>query len=166
MNIQSKKGYTALLCTRGWYSHESLKMLITAGADVNICAHGGYSIIRKVLETTESLRRVYAAGAHVNMVDINIKTAEYNSQRSEILKLLFAAGENIDGAGKVARKVKKELNQDLELNLIHLCRAAIRKHLLQTNSVNLLYRVPRLGLPKLLQKFMLYNISLEDDNDA
>ena len=46
-------------------------------------------------------------------------------------------------------------------NLSHLCREAIRNHLLDIDRhENLFVRVPRLGLPPVLNDYLLYNVSL------
>ena len=47
------------------------------------------------------------------------------------------------------------------LRLMHICRRAIREHLLQMSRVNLFVRVPHLGLPSLLTDFLLYDVSFE-----
>ena len=57
------------------------------------------------------------------------------------------------------------MEQEVALNLKHLCRETIRKHLLQLDPhENLFHRVPRLGLPALLQRYLLYNQTLDDDD--
>ena len=60
----------------------------------------------------------------------------------------------------------------IKFNLKHLCREAIRKHLLKLDPhTHLFDRVPRLGLPSLLTEYLLYDMSLdvpaedEDGND-
>ena len=123
-------------------------------------------MLKSFCKTIEDLKLLYAAGANVNMVDINTGTAALHRERSEILKLMFAAGENIDEAGQDATRIKQELNPELELNLSHLSRNAIRKHLLQMSSLNLFQQIPKLGLPKVLQKFLLYNIKFEDEDTS
>ena len=45
------------------------------------------------------------------------------------------------------------------------CRDGIRKHLLQMSNMNLFARVPKLGLPKPLQNYLLYNMKLDEDNE-
>ena len=50
-----------------------------------------------------------------------------------------------------------------EMSLKHLCRQCIRKHLLQMSPVNLFVWVPQLGLPTLLQEYLLCNVSLDDN---
>ena len=57
-----------------------------------------------------------------------------------------------------------------KLNLKHLCREAIRKHLLKLDPhTHLFYRVPSLGLPSLLVEYLLYDMSLDapgEDKDS
>ena len=172
VNVQKKDGSTALLLLQPGYQHQVklFKILISTGADVNINDNTGKSVMQNVLryfrKTIENVKLLYAAGANVNMVDINTDTAALHGERSEILKLMFAAGENIDEAGQDATRIKQELNPELELNLSHLSRDAIRKHLLQMSSLNLVQQIPKLGLPEVLQKFLLYNIKLEDEDTS
>ena len=55
--------------------------------------------------------------------------------------------------------------KDLKLCLSHLCREAIRRHLLDLDlHTNLFVRAPKLGLPKSLTSYILYDQSLDDDN--
>ena len=72
---------------------------------------------------------------------------------SRVLKLLFPKSRFIF-----------PLEQDM--SLIHFCRETIRKQLLQMSPVNLFVQVPQLGLPTLLQDYLLLNVSLDDDGDA
>ena len=58
------------------------------------------------------------------------------------------------------------LNKDLKLCLKHLCREAIRNHLLKVEPhTHLFGRIPQLGLPSLVNEYLLYDISLNDDDD-
>ena len=50
-----------------------------------------------------------------------------------------------------------------ELSLKHLCRKAIRKHLLVIDPhQHLFYIVPRLGLPDCLSRYLVYDIEIDD----
>ena len=47
--------------------------------------------------------------------------------------------------------------------LAHLCRQAIRKHLIELDPhENLFSRIPKLGLPAVPNKYLLYNVSLDN----
>ena len=50
--------------------------------------------------------------------------------------------------------------------LKHICREAIRKHLLELDPHSHLFgRIPRLGLPHPLKQYLLYEMSLDSDSD-
>lgn len=69
----------------------------------------------------------------------------------EKVMLLFAAGEKYN-------------IPDLSIFLKHLCRDAIRKHLIELDPHQHLFgRIPQLGLPSLLTRYLLYNVSLDED---
>ena len=80
----------------------------------------------------------------------------------KVLKLLFAAGENIEAAPK---KVKNKINPQDKPCLSYLCREAIREHLLELDlHENLFIRVPRLNLSEELQNFLLFNMSTDEQD--
>ena len=74
-----------------------------------------------------------------------------------VLNVLFAAGEITD------EKVEDIFGlSNADTGLKHLCREAIRKHLLGVDAnVNLFQRIPKLGLPSLLVNYLLYHTSLD-----
>ena len=62
-----------------------------------------------------------------------------------------------------AKRLYHVLFEDLRFNLKHLCREAIRKHLLLLDPHEHLFgRVPQLGLPKLLREYLLFRMSLSE----
>ena len=78
--------------------------------------------------------------------------------------ILCAAGETIDETRFDIPNYLKELNvESSKMNLSHICREAVRKHLINIDPhENLFHRVPKLGLPSALQKYLLYNVSRDD----
>ena len=107
-----------------------------------------------------------------------------NQVNLEIVRLLQVAGEinkkeeiredllhvlggpqSRDPLGKIIKRKIKYVREylfddDPTLWLKDICRLAIREHLLQMSQVNLFVRVPHLGLPPLLGKYLLYDMSL------
>ena len=81
--------------------------------------------------------------------------------------LLHAAGEKIDGTTLSEGSVPDYLqNEDLRLCLKHLCSETIRNHHLHLDPHDHLFdRVPRLGLPTLLTDYLLYGMSLDEEED-
>ena len=88
--------------------------------------------------------------------------------------LLYAAGETLDGPTVTVRDRRRfgrlidiiipeyfqEIKQNLDLK--HLCREAIRKHLIGLDPHEHLFgRIPKLGLPSLVTVFLLYDCSLD-----
>ena len=81
---------------------------------------------------------------------------------AELITLFFAAGETVDDHPV---KVSDYLDPPSDISLSHICREAIREHLLQVDlHGNLFYRSHQLGLPSALWEYLVYNISLNDDN--
>ena len=77
--------------------------------------------------------------------------------------LLYAAGETLDGAqeDKIPELLKFE---EEKLEPKHICREAIRKHLLKLDPHQHLFsRIPKLGLPSIVTEYLLFNQSLECD---
>ena len=164
-------------------SPKCIRILLEAGADVNVMYQNGNSVLYTLLHLLTdrdqtrltSLRLILAAGADVNIQNREGKTVVerflkwddrwQEEYRLTILRLLYTAGEMI---GEATEKVRNLLSEsESEVCLKHLCRGAIRKHLLELDpSGNLFVRVPRLGLPAVLCDYLLYNLSLDvDDSD-
>ena len=182
VNIQDYCGYGVLhygaCITSPNEIISGFESFIRAGADVNLADPNGTTAMHLLLEhqrycpsTMTYVKRFLAAGASVNMADnqgtfIDIFSSFYriDQREAKFIKLLFAAGDKIT---KPSDKVRKVLNVGGQMNLRHLCREAIRKHLLEMDPhENLFRRVPRLGLPAALQSFLLYDKTLDDDNDV
>ena len=48
-----------------------------------------------------------------------------------------------------------------------MCRHAIRKHLVEIHPhENLFVRIPKLGLPDIVTKYLLYNMSVDESDDS
>ena len=89
----------------------------------------------------------------------------------DVCMLLYAAGETTDSrtVEKLFRNkvLNRVMGKEKQMGLRHLCRQKVREHLLELNPHgNLFHRVPKLGLPKFLTNFMLYNVSLEREIES
>ena len=86
------------------------------------------------------------------------RTPNCQGRKEEVTKLLFAAGEKVDG---ITYSVPECIRKEIEslLNLKHLCRETIRKHLINIEQhSNLFTRLPQLGLPSSLTTYLLYDL--------
>ena len=105
---------------------------------------------------------VLEAGARINMRNktgrnaLTIHIEENETIHHETAMLLYAAGERLEN--KHIDTLDKNLKS---LRLEHLCREAIRKHLIDLDPHDHLFtRIPRLDLPH-LTSYMLYGLSIE-----
>ena len=142
----------------------------------------------------KNIKLLLRAGANVNvfrnMTALYFNKYEHNALRHYIIQcptfsvqpdkkvcmLLYAAGETIDGctirrtsdAGQNERAHVPQIlfQKKLKMNLKHICRNAIRSHLISLEpQTHLFHRIPQLGLPPSLTEYLLYNLSLDDDSD-
>ena len=101
-----------------------------------------------------------------------------NRLNKDICVLLFTAGEIVTGpvvegttyycSGIVRAEVPEYLfHKELQMCLKHLCREAIRNHLLELDPhTHLFSRIPRLELPSSINDYLLYNQTLDDDEQT
>ena len=169
-------GTTALMQAAAGRDVECLRSLIAAGADVNKGNKAGSTALMFAGEKNiKAVRVLLAAGAEVNKVNFeghNALTYHMDRHRSippddDICKLLLAAGETADDATtQILREIKDIdyfFDNEKKLDLMHLCRQTIRKHLLQISQLNLFVRVSELGLPPCLSKYLLHDLPLHCD---
>ena len=102
------------------------------------------------------VRLLLRSGAKV----ITTVCKRYVTLKPRIRLLLWAAGQRM-----IRRMIPRHLKLRKDTLYLH-CRAAVRRHLLNLDPhENLFLRVPRLGLPSLLAKNLLFNTSLEENYD-
>ena len=167
------------------------KLLLQAGADVNSSDSDGHTALMSVSMGTPPLwedelyedevdclgcaRILLQSGAKINIkTSISRNGLHFllvvfprgvDNYRFDVCRILFAAGETLDGIAdeKFPDCLKFD---DVQLDLKHICREAIRKHLLELDPHTYLFgRVSQLGLPSLLIDYLLYDMSLDEDID-
>ena len=174
-DVNEKNNKVAWEIAAGCGDHQCMSLLIGAGADVNHRDDTGKSALCLAAFNydTKCIELLIKNGAHV-FKDVephqwlpnryyyqrvvkagdSMQKPHYHQKVDKSLWILFAAGVDTyihtSGPEEVMR-------------LKHLCRQCVRKHLLQMSPVNLFVQVLQLGLPTLLQKYLLYNVSLDDD---
>ena len=143
----------------------TVRSLIGAGVDVNRLDNSGNTPLSYVRHA-DCARELLLAGAQINSTTPNALQRYITgyhftwnpSSAEKICMLLFSAGETID---RCITTVPDYLRFDhLKLNLEHLCREAIRNHLLKLDPhTHLLDRVPGLWLPSQMNEYLLYNVT-------
>ena len=158
-----------------------IETLIAAGADVNAVNQQGHTpLMCAAHENDLNLVTFFLrAEASINEKDkygknalvLNGSSYFPSPVKQQVSLLLIAAGETIDGTtfNHIATAITKHHSlpasltaNDLSIRLLPLCRETIRNHLMSLDPhTHLFIRVPKLGLPSLLRKYLLYDVALE-----
>ena len=174
VNVTDKSDNSALVILSALRDSEAgVKSLLEAGADVNHTnVYGDTPLINAVLVgNVTNIRYLLKKNAEVNTQSANRKNAIQKHllrvgihAHVDVPLILHAAGERYDVEDfEMFPDILKE--QYIQFPLKHICREAIRNHLLDLDPYqHLFYRIPQLGLPSILVRYLLYNMSL-DNND-
>ena len=172
VNLTNNKGETALAMvispSSSVTSIRLLSILIQAGADVNMVTSDGKTPLMLAALSKHFLfiKELLNAGALINKRDTKGQNAldnymDWSPRRPSIFMLLYAAGEIPSPERAKALAKFLQLKTSDELNLKHICRDSIRKHLLDLDPHQHLFgRIPKLGLPSSLVQYLLYHCSL------
>ena len=175
VNVTDKRRNTALVILSGLRDSEAgVKSLIEAGAHVNHAnVYGDTALIdAAMVGNVTNIRYLLKKNVQINIQNANGKNALQKHlvradlhAHTDVPLILHAAGERHDDDDfKMFPDILKE--QCVQSQLKHICRDTIRKHLLDLDPhQHLFYRVPQLGLPSILVRYLLYNMSLDNDDD-
>ena len=133
-------------------------------------------------DRVECARVAIKAEAHVNIIyqgsnALMSHLHKNNLMNMDLVQLLYAAGEMVDWTA-LEQWVQEQLPMDTAVlewlqgvearreeecaSLKNLCRLSIRTHLLHLDRhSSLFFRVPKLGLPAPIIRYLLYNIDLD-----
>ena len=180
---QGKAGTTALMLASRYHHCKCLDMLLKAGADVNAVDDNGETALYLCVEESYKnnqifpcVKRLLQAGIYINTFGkihknalgmLMVRKATYQEQmdHKNTATLLYAAGETLEDTD--VDKTPEELQfEDKKLQLKHICREVIRKHLLKLDPHQHLFRrIPHLGLPSMVTEYLLFNMSLDVNSD-
>ena len=183
-------GTSALMTAIRLDKRGAFDQLLKAGADVNVVSNTGHTALtlaalegnvymaKHILKANCRVNKI--AGMTQNALTHHLKHMlpkfmDYDrpypkcrrTKYKDISRLLFAAGEMLDDE-ELNEMLQDDLHlKDEKMQLKHICREAIRNHLLDLYPhQHLFYRVPELGLPEMIKEYLLYDESLDDDIDA
>ena len=179
VNQSTNSGETPLIGTASNVHIDCMETLIKAGADVNRQNNRGDTVLfsltavmnfnRTDLKKLCGIKLLLKSGARINIknnLDQNTLEhyiMEHKEPDQEVLLLLSAAGEMIDNS-QLANVVPPDcLRQQLDVkkHMKRMCRNAIRKHLLHLDPHSHLFdRIPQLGLPSSLNRYLLFDRNL------
>ena len=148
-----------------------MSLLIDAGADVNHKYKNGKSALFLATENCyiKCMKLLLKKGAEVTCVKypfrhfLNHLSPRHQKAMGKPFWLLLAAGVDSVLLNLLFPKSSFTYPLEQEMSLMDLCRQFIRKHLLQMSPLNLFVQVPQLGLPTLLQEYLLFNVALDDE---
>ena len=137
---------------------DCVKLLLKAGTEVGLICDSGFStLLLCIVDNVRAIDTEFIALLHV--------AGERKEPPSDekLWQLYDYATRESDMDKKQLKKLVLELLNDDDRSLCFkdICRRGIREHLLQMSRVNLFVRVPHLGLPPSLAKYLLYDVSLE-----
>ena len=184
VNLIAGEGVCAIILAAREVQSESINLLVKAGADVNMVGDYGYTAMiwaaaRPCTQAVDCIKNLLCAGAFINVFCRIGRNALLNSMcndyktwsNDDVGMLLFAAGEILEGEidGNEVNTSHLQIPEflqhfkNLKFCLKHLCREAIRKHLINlAPHTHLFGRIPLLGLPTVLSKYVLYYVSLDE----
>ena len=153
VNTTTYNGWCALISALIADHHNCAQYLIESGADVNIHVRSrrskknNFCVPRKSalgfaadIGNIDTLKLLLQSGVHKHGVFI------YSTTKKDVKAILEAAG-------------ACSLDSNADFSLQNQCRKAIRRHLLETSPpVNLYYKITQLGLPSLMEHYLLYNV--------
>ena len=185
LNARTEWGSTALMFAAEIGHVQCVNLFIEKGAKVNIRNNYGETALMYAAVCGRSFlsaQILLKASAKINICDVFGQNAlenhlVENSFVNRQLALLLAAGEKpkghriykYDTCGKAIATLLIPcflLEDHLQICLMHQCRKVIRKTLIEISpNEHLFNRVKLIGLPSILTNYLLYDISIDADND-
>ena len=171
VNAQTDSGDSALMKASANGYKECVSLFLEAGADVNIMNNIGdtaltVAAVRGNVTVAKCLLKANCCIKKISEMVHNPLTYQIKHRQSvdkTMSRLLFAAGEVLDDDLKETMQGLMELN-DVKMQLKHICRETIRKHLLELDPHQHLFgRIPLLGMPEMIKEYLLYDKSLEEN---
>lgn len=192
INVVDREGMTPLSEALWSGKTKCVTDLIKAGANINTFDKYGVTPLMHALIPAKNpsmsikyIKALFRASARVNIIpppsfEAFSRTGRNaleqwltwtllpcpNERNKEIPMLLFAGGEHpLNTPSLWIPDYIQELMNPKEMTLKELCFKAIRSQLSNVSKVNFFVRVDKLGLPLRLQRDLLYDMSIDEEDD-
>ena len=160
---EADTGYSALVEAVAFNKRETFDQLLKSGADVNIVNKRGDTALTMaaIIGNVTLVKRLLRVNCQINKTSIMVHE---HGKPEDTLRLLLAAGEILHDDKESNEMLKDDLQlTDVKMQLKHICREVIRKHLLKVDRhQHLFYRISEPGLPSALNQYLLYGRLLEE----
>ena len=180
VNAITNRGNTPLNKAAYSGNMDSILYLLRANSKINMINYIGKNALKIHLTecnvaNDDIMMLLYAAGEILNTKSVTSQESDpdeglclKNMCKEAIRNHLNLVKKDHWGANVQQIAVPKCLQfTELKLCLKHLCRESIRKHLINLNPHELLFRrVPQLGLPSLVNDYLLFGISIEENDEV
>ena len=182
VNIVDKEKFTALKQAASVLNKDCITWLLDAGAEVkddvnatyiNVAVEYGvtYSFPpEELVQTYRCIQQLLKIGGYINQATDKNALEAYigfvGITHGPIQMLLLAAGNTVDERSKavIMNDYLNQEDQD-EFSLKHRCREAVRKQMISARPHDNLFKaVPKLKIPPELESYLVYDVSLNDDD--
>ena len=166
VNIRDANGETSLFLSsfrpRDITSDKlnAIRVMLREGIKVNVRNNHGLNALTFHLDYTTHYPTSHSL--HSSKFAMLLLSAGETVDKDERMKLLHLLNEN---NGIVEAEVLYHLKSPANISLMNICRESIRKHMLQMSDVSLFVRVPRLPLPRLMTSYLLYDVTLDFEEE-
>ena len=176
VNIVDKFKCSALKYATSMICRDGIKCLLEAGAEVNDDVNStyineavecGFSSLKDHLKMYRCIQLLLKNGAYINQSRGKnaLEVVINDGFTGPVQELLLAAGNTINERYKSLILSWHLLSNEEEFSLKHLSREAVRKHMITARPHdNLFQAVPKLGIPSILKSYLVYDISVNDDD--
>ena len=176
VNIVDKFKCTALKYATSMICRDGIKCLLEAGAEVkddvnstyiNEAVECGFSSLKDHLKMYRCIQLLLKNGAYINQSRGKnaLEVVINDGFTGPVQELLLAAGNTINERYKSLIWSWHLISDEEEFSLKHLSREAVRKQMITAHPHdNLFQTVPKLGIPSILESYLVYDISVNDDD--
>ena len=148
---------------------DCVEMLINAEADVNVISPRGNTTLHSAAASgkLECIGLLLGQGIQINCMNndgqnaLKVHLTQCEAATDEASLLLYAAGETLNNVDNITIPDSLQF-EEIKTSLKHKARKAIRRYLINlAPHTHLFDRIPRRGLPTMITRYLLHNMSID-----